>query len=297
MAGGRKRARKQSGSVKSPTQTQTIKKFKERELLAEGSDGDSEYVDAESIDSSDDEIVNTVSKKNMADIELEKNPTVVKRLVTALREEIRESFKEELNDLKEKGKQRDDTIQELEAKVEGLEMYGRRNGIRIHGIPESTYENTDKIVLELASDIGADVPGVALGRSHRVGRKVHGKTRAIICKFIGHNHKVRIMRNKRKLYDTEDESYEHLKDKYKDVYINEDLTAKRAGWAKQGRVWRRAKKIKDSWTRDGVFFVKQTNDVVSRVNTDKELYDLAETLNLDITLPKSPYSVSTDEDE
>ena len=105
------------------------------------------------------------------------------------------------------------------------------------------------------------------------------------------------MRNKRKLYDTEDESYEHLKDKYKDVYINEDLTAKRAGWAKQGRVWRRAKKIKDSWTRDGVFFVKQTNDVVSRVNSDKELFDLAEQLNLDITLPKSPYSVSTDEDE
>ena len=138
---------------------------------------------------------------------------------------------------------------------------------------------------------------MALGRSHRVGRKVHGKTRAIICKFIGHNHKVRIMRNKRKLYDTEDESYEHLKDKYKDVYINEDLTAKRAGWAKQGRVWRRAKKIKDSWTRDGVFFVKQTNDVVSRVNSDKELFDLAEQLHLDITLPKSPYSVSTDEDE
>ena len=64
MAGGRKRARKQSGPVKSPTQSQTIKKFKERELLADASDGDSEYVDAESIDSSDDESVNTVSKKH-----------------------------------------------------------------------------------------------------------------------------------------------------------------------------------------------------------------------------------------
>ena len=57
------------------------------------------------------------------------------------------------------------------------------------------------------------------------------------------------------------------------------------------------KKIKDSWTRDGVFFVKQTNDVVSRVNTDEELYDLAEKLNLDIILPESPYSVSTDEEK
>ena len=83
-------------------------------------------------------------------------------------------------------------------------MYGRRNGIRIHSTRESTYENTDQIVLELASDIGADVPDVALGRSHRVGREVHGKTRAIIFKFIGHSHKVCIMRNKQKLYDTED---------------------------------------------------------------------------------------------
>ena len=124
----------------------------------------------------------------MADLKLEnalirafQNPIVVKCLVTALKEDIRENFKEQLNDLKEKEKQRDDTIQESEAKVEGLEMYGRRYCIRIHGIPDSTYENTctDQIVLELASDIGAAVPGVALGRSHRVGRKVHGKTRAI----------------------------------------------------------------------------------------------------------------------
>ena len=312
MAGGRKsvkRQRKASGSAKSPSQIQILKKLKESESLLEGSEGDSEYVDAESSDASDTESL-FVSSKNMADKELDKamirafeNPVVVNKLITALREEIHESFKHELQTLKENIKQRDDKIQELESKVEGLEMYGRRNGIRIHGIPESADENTDKIVMELASDIGADIPGVALGRSHRVGRKGTGKPRAIIAKFIGHNHKVRILRNKKVLRDlqdtadTEDENLQALRKKYKDVYVNEDLTSKRAGWARQGREWKRAKKIKDLWTRDGVMFVKQLNDFVSRVNSDKDLFDLADKLDLAITIPKTPYTVSTDEDE
>ena len=153
---------------------------------------------------------------------------------------------------------------------------------------------------ELASDIGADIPGVALGRSHRVGRKGTGKPRAIIAKFIGHNRKVRILRNKkvlRDLQDTEDENFQALKKKYKDVYVNEDLTSKRAGWARQGREWKRPKKTNDLWTRDGVMFVKQLNDFVSRVNSDKDLFDLVDKLDLTITIPKTQDTVSTDEDE
>ena len=159
--------------------------------------------------------------------------------------------------------------------------------------------STHKIVMELASDIGADIPGVALGRSHRVGRKGTGRPRAIIAKFIGHNHKVRILRHKKVLHelqDMEDETKQAMKKKYKDVYVNEDLTSKRAGWARQGREWKRAKKITDSWTRDGAMFIKHS-DTVSRVNSDKELFDLADELDLQITIPKTPYTVSTDEDE
>ena len=58
----------------------------------------------------------------------------------------------------------------------------------------------------------------------------------------------------RELQDTEDESKQALKKKYKDVYVNEDLTSKslkRAGWARQGREWKQTKKITDSWARDG----------------------------------------------
>ena len=256
MAAGRKsvrRQRKQSDPVESPTQIQTLNKLKGQELSLEGSEGDSEYVDAESSDANDTESLFVVSSKNMTDKDLEgaiirafEHPVVVEKLLPVLKQTIHESSKKELNELKEKIKERDEKIQDLEAMVEGLEMYGRRNRIRIQGIPESANKSTDKIVMELASDIGADIPGVALGRSHRMGRKGTVRPRAIIAKFIDYNHKVRILRNKKvlcELQDTEDETKQALKKKYKDVYVNEDLTSKLAGWARQGREWKPAKRL------------------------------------------------------
>ena len=76
-------------------------------------------------------------------------PTVGTRLITALREKIHRTFKGELHALKEKIRERDDRIQTLEAKVKRLEKYGRRNGIRIHVVPETDGENTDTIFIEV----------------------------------------------------------------------------------------------------------------------------------------------------
>ena len=324
MAGGkaRKRTRKTSSQSKSPTQSQLLKRFKDQ--TADLSDEESEYQDAEDSVSSDTES-QSVSSPKMADedaklakalIRAFENPTVVDRLITALREEIHKSFKGELRTLKQKIRERDDRIQALEAKVEGLEMYGRRNGIRIHGIPETAGENTDSIVMGIAEEIEAGIPETALGRSHRLGRKVKGQTRPIIAKFVGHNYKVKFLRNKKKLHDSEIPGRA-------DVYVNEDLTSKRAGWAKQARTWRRQKKVKDTWTRDGVLFIKVGSDSseegqdgagpapapegddtrepprIHRINSDRELCDFAISNELDlndITIP-SFYTVTTDEDD
>ena len=185
MAGGKKpkkRSRKTSSQSTSPSQSQLLKKFKNQ--VVDTSDGESEYQDAEDPYSSDSDI-QSVSGLNMAVsgdetmltkalIKAFENPTVVTRLITALREEIHSTFKGELHALKQKIRERDDRIQTLEAKVEGLEMYGRRNGVRIHGVPETEGENTDTIVMEIAGEIEAGIPASALGRSHRVGKKSAG---------------------------------------------------------------------------------------------------------------------------
>ena len=312
MAGGKKhgkRPRKTSDPQhKSPTQSQILKKFKNQDL-AEGSDCDSEYLDAEGQDLNEIENESIVSDINMAVSGLNEealtqslirafeNQEVVSRLVNALRSEIQESFKLELQGLKSEIMEKDQKIKSLEDKVEGLEMYGRRNGIRIYGIPETDSENTDDIVMGIVEEIEADIERSALGRSHRVGRKSADKPRAIIAKFVGHNDKVKFLRNKKKLMETR-------KDEPNPVFVNEDLTSKRAGWARRTRTWKKAGKVTDCWTRDGVLFVKHNVDKeqkITKVNTDSEFVELAESLGIDLTVeltvPKSAYSVSTDEDD
>ena len=82
------------------------------------------------------------------------------------------SFQKELEEKTKKSRK-------LENKRDDLEMYGHRNGIRIHGIPENQEEDTDKLVINLAKEIRADIPSTALGRNHRVGRKSDNRPRAV----------------------------------------------------------------------------------------------------------------------
>ena len=83
-------------------------------------------------------------------------------------------------------------------------------------------------------------------RSHRVGRRAEDRStpRDIIVRFTTHNTKSSVMRSARKQKGTH-------------VSINEDLTKTRATIAWEARTLKRERKISDTWTRDGVIFVKK----------------------------------------
>ena len=55
--------------------------------------------------------------------------------------------------------------------------------------------------------------------------------------------------------------------KAKSIFINDDLTETRLGIASQARKMKRENKIQDTWTRDGVIYVKAHNGHVKRVTT------------------------------
>ena len=320
-----KRDRAPSGKTTSPSEKQTQKKLRTLEFV-DHSDTDSTYdiLDAES----DNENERKVNEKNMAEqindndtemtialIKAVKNPSVIKALTDSLRAEIRNSIKQEIqtltNEIKSKdtkikllegevGK-RDEKIGELEDKIESLEMYGRRNGVRIFGIKESEHENTDEIVIQLAEEMGVDVDSTKLGRSHRVGKKQQGKDRAIIAKFIGHNVKVAYMKGKKNLRDIKHR---------KNVYINEDLTQKRSGWLLKARTLKRQGKIISCWTADGVLFTKRKvgkHERITRIASDNELDSHIDMVNQEaLEAPQSQqpgtstsgvYALSTDEDQ
>ena len=305
MAGKKKnckRGRSGSNGEKSPSQSQSIKKPKPSHLfdnLGNASDNDSVYLDADGeisdVEITVDDLENSeIDKQKVSTSKMAAMATVNKSdLVEALKEALRDpdvvklindSMRTETESLKEVIVEKDQKINELEDKLEGLEMYGRRNGVRIHGIPEKEGERTDEIVINLAKRIGAEIPSFALGRSHRVGPKNTGRTSPIIAKFIGHNFKVEMLRNKKNLK-------KHAN--YKDVYINEDLTSKRAKWAQRARDLVKTDKIQATRSRDGIIFIKHkdkdkdTPGKVDRVSCEEELQTIEKMYSLILTIHKS----------
>ena len=105
-------------------------------------------------------------------------------------------------------------VQLQKFELDRLEQYSRRESIRICGVDETTGEDTDDLVRELAADIGVTLKPEDISVSHRLpGRP--GSTRPIIVKFVRRNTKTTMMKNKRKLRDAN----------RKGVYINDDLTS------------------------------------------------------------------------
>ena len=76
-------------------------------------------------------------------------------------------------------------------KIDALEQYGRRENLRIHGIPESKNNQDDgeEIVLKIAKSLNVDLQSCEIQRAHRLGKKTTNnisKPRPIIVRFISH---------------------------------------------------------------------------------------------------------------
>ena len=60
--------------------------------------------------------------------------------------------------------------------------------------------------------------------------------------------------------------------------INEDLTKLRMDWAKRARKLKVDGKALETWTRDGIIFVKISEKRIERVDNEQKLCDLEQTL-------------------
>ena len=171
----------------------------------------------------------------------------------------------------------EDRNNEVEKRLEEIEMYSRRNSVRMHGIPEleptedndgnTVRESTDNIIVKICEEIGANVFHDNIDRSHRVGRKSTEGPRPILCKFTSHKHKLAILRLKKKLEDVDTKRLFGA-DK---IYVNEDLTKQRASVAKEARSLKKQKAIADTWTKDGVIFIKTNQNNIVRVTRFENL--------------------------
>lgn len=147
--------------------------------------------------------------------------------------------------------------QELRDKTDQLEMYTRRNSLRIFGVEEKEGECTDELVISVAHKISVPLNLADIDRSHRVGSKSPDKTRPIIVKFVSYRKRKEVFRAKRNL-------------KGSGVTVREDLTRARLELL-QAAIKRFG--LSNVWTEDGLVVVRSGNRRL-RLQTMAELHDL-----------------------
>lgn len=284
-------------STPSPTSS-SIKPPKKTHKL----DGSAANVDVDAITQS----VMSVLNDQMGDIKQSISDHVSSRVEAMSKhiiEVIRESVDKRVSSLEDENRRLQDHVKELRSELESVklsfaattdasEQYSRRNCLKIAGIRESDGEDTDEIVLKIASSLNLDLSLADIDRSHRVQPNKRNPTaesstsaessvpaessthpRDIIVKFVSYRSRNSLFRAKSQLKNNAD---------YSKVYINEALTSKRAELFKLARqlVKNKASSVISAWTFDGRVHVKYSDGSRRLINTKQ---DLEMDLQIDIT--------------
>ena len=147
----------------------------------------------------------------------------------------------------------DKIIHDLEEKYDDIEQYSRKFDLEIHGIPERKEEDVTQIILDLAEAIDADVREEDIDICHRL-YKAEGKARPIIVKFTNYDSKYEMYSKRLRLRKVDNRE----KFGVERIFINENLTSRRALLYSKVR-----KKVKDNpvwntWTIDGKIFLRKS---------------------------------------
>ena len=172
---------------------------------------------------------------------------------------------------------KDELIKSLETRIvtlesanDSIEQYTRRANLRVCGVPEENDgEDTDQKVLAVFNaKLGMDPPlrPTDFERSHRLGRKADDsdgttRTRPIIVRFVSERVRDSVYRARTRL-------------KGHDIYMNEDLTARRAKLAYDARQLKKAKKIVDCWSSYGKVIVKDSNNKIREIKSPSDLLNI-----------------------
>ena len=177
----------------------------------------------------------------------------------------------QIEDLKERLTISEEKVNTLSEQIDAQEQYSRRNSILIYGIPE-TQNNMETTIQFLANKMKIPYSIQDIDRIHRLGKKTIDATRPrpIICKFTSYRARALFI-HKRAI----------LRKLHTPVYINENLTQKRATLFKAARKCVVSKNASKSWTRDGNIFlvtndeqliqIKEFNDIpIGTANPDSD---------------------------
>ena len=179
-------------------------------------------------------------------------------------------FVDLVKDKDEKIDSLENTVEDLQYKLDEYEQYSRQEALRFSGIKENDDENTDNIITTICNNVLKVDPPLQpsdIARSHRSGDPKKIKNRQILVKFTTYNIRDKVIRARKKLK-------EFNKDENENIYINEDLTKTRAQLAYKARMMKKEKLINEVWTWDGVVRVKDLYNKVHVINRETDFEKL-----------------------
>ena len=200
-----------------------------------------------------------LTRDDVSEILVSKLTTVVAGL-TRTYEERHERDQAKIKELEK-------SLSDTKVQINDLEQYSRRNSVRItnNNWREHPFEDCERMVLDLAWDMGFKCEPWMIDRVHRTGRP--GRQRDILVKFISYKFKDALLKARRDIGGDPN---------FRSVFINEDLTAETGKLFYKARALKKDKKLHSASTRDGrVMVARFSGDTVVRVKDEIELNNLA----------------------
>ena len=147
-------------------------------------------------------------------------------------------------------------MERLEGECDRVEQYSRRGNLRFSGIPETGEgEDTTAKVVEIINTKMAFTPpppSVSGGHycCHRLGKRsdTGDRRRVVIVRFSKVTVRDGVIRARSRLRNTNGSTEQ--------IYVNEDLTQRRAALAAATRQMKKTHKFNDCWTYNGKSVVK-----------------------------------------
>ena len=185
--------------------------------------------------------------------------------------EVVASLRDEVRSLRGALADRDTTIAALQSEVQvlqddydALEQYGRRNGLRISGIPEQVNEDTTTAIVNLANDVLKVEPPLQcddISISHRLRKPRNARPHEpapIIVRFLRRTDRNRVISERKQLKD-------YNQDRDFKIYVNEDLTTRRAKLFAKMRTLQKKRLLKQAWTYNGNIKVMMPNGEIKNI--------------------------------
>ena len=173
------------------------------------------------------------------------------------------NFKQENSQIKANATEMSNRIRQLEEGREAQNLYSRRDCLELHEIPIQSGEDTNKLVQKVGDLVGTKIKNEDISISHRLPTRGN-RMPIIIAKFTRRSvrdslHKAR--RNLTRFYAT-DLGFSQQNNK---LYINESLTSKAKEIFRKTKEFQKVQNFQFVWTKSGKTYMKQDNDVHSKV--------------------------------